>query len=148
MDDHWKWKSWRKDSDTKTLVIEWLESVDIFVRTAFKARVRYLDGQPPSNWRRPFVSTLEGGKKERGKGCKGLVEIRFEVNNVQYRPLGFYSGEREFTIVFIAEERGGKFDPPTACETAKKRIAEIKKDSTKVNDWWIEKRTSKGASQK
>jgi hypothetical protein len=148
MAGRWKWKSWRKDAKSKTLVIEWLEAANIYVKTAFKARVKHLDGQPPANWRRPFVSTLEGGKKERGNGCKGLVEIRFEVKNVQYRPLGYYSGEHEFTIVFFAEERDGKFDPPTACEIAKTRIAEIKKDPKKVHEWWIERRNGKGNSKK
>jgi hypothetical protein len=142
MADRWIWKSWCEDGQYRTLANNWLVAQDIFVQTAFKARLRYLDGQPPQNWRFPFVSTLVGGKKERGKGCKGLVEIRFEVKNVQYRPLGYYSGEREFTIVFFANEIGDKFVPETACEIAKARKKEIEEDSKKADEWWIEKRTS------
>jgi hypothetical protein len=139
MADRWKWKSWRKDAKSKTVAVEWLESVDIFVETAFKARVKHLDGQPPQNWRRPFVDVLKGN-------CKPLVEIRFEVKNVQYRPLGYYSGKREFTIVYFATEVNGRFEPLSACEIALRRMSEIENDLTKVNEWWIEKRADEGNS--
>lgn len=141
MADRWIWKSWCETGKFKTLVNNWLADQDKYVQTQFKVRLKFLDGQPPQNWRRPFVSTLNGGKKDGGKGCKGLVEIRFEVKNVQYRPLGYYSGKQEFTIVFFAKEVGGKFEPETACSIAKARIAEIEADPKKAYEWWIETRT-------
>jgi hypothetical protein len=141
----WKWKSYRQNAKARVLVFEWLEAQTLFVKEEFRASIRFLDGQPPQNWRRPFVAPLSGGKKQKATGCNGLFEIRFEVNKVQYRPLGYFSGKCEFTIVYFAEERGGKFDPPTACEVAKKRIKEIDADPKgKSNEWWFEKRINSG----
>lgn len=61
----------------------------------------------------------------RSKKCAGLGEIRFEWNKVQYRPIGFASGEMEFTLVFVAQEHGKRFVPPTTCQISQNRKAEV-----------------------
>lgn len=139
----WAWKSYVKDPKGKTLVQEWCEEVDKFVWTEFKTSIKFLDGQPPANWKRPFVSVLTGGKRGRKTGCVGLVEIRFEVKNVQYRPLGYFSDELEFTFLLFAKEVGSEFEPLLACKIAKTRIEEITVDKEKVREFWFEKRDSK-----
>jgi hypothetical protein len=96
----------------------------------------------PDKWKRPWVGTLSGGKKSRKRGCAGLFEFRFEVNNVQYRPLAYYSGEMEFTLLFFAEERGSEFDPPNACEIAKNRRALIEADKDRSREFAIKKEPS------
>ena len=138
----WLWKSYIT-SRGENLVKEWCKEVDKFVFEEFRTSLKYLDGQPPVNWKRPFVDSLSGGKRSRKTGCVGLVEIRFEVKNVQHRPLGYYSGEMEFTIVFFAKEVGGVFVPPTACKIAKTRIEEIETNKEKAREFWFEKRDSK-----
>lgn len=71
--------------------------------------------------KRPEVGMLKGE-------CKGLLELRIKVNNVQYRPLCYRGpGPREITILIGAVEKGGEFDPKNACETAFNRIELIKK---------------------
>ena len=53
---------------------------------------------------------------------KGICEIRFIVQNIQYRPLGCYGpGEKEFTILVGAEEKGDRFNPKSAPQLAVKR---------------------------
>jgi hypothetical protein len=69
--------------------------------------------------------------------CAGLAEIRFKADNVQQRPLGFHSGSQEFTILFWATEKGGKFVPLSACETALRRKAEVLGNKDRADDLWL-----------
>lgn len=58
--------------------------------------------------------------------CDGLMELRRQSGNVQYRPIGCYGpGQREVTLLVGATERGGRFVPPSACETAQERKARL-----------------------
>jgi hypothetical protein len=116
----WKIKAFTADFK-RTIVQEWFLKQDEAVQNAFEVRLKFVIAQPPEIWQRPYVGTLR-------KECKGLHEIRFEVGNVQYRPVGYFSGEKGFTILVIAEERGGKFDPKNTCDTAKKRKAMIERN--------------------
>jgi hypothetical protein len=128
----WAWKSYVTPRG-ETLVKEWHGEVDSFVWLEFRTTLEYLDGQPPSNWVRPYVGTLK-------KDCSGLFEIRLEVKNVQYRPIGYYSGEMEFTILFFAIEKGSKFVPLAACEIAQRRRKDIEEGKEKANEFWFKKR--------
>jgi hypothetical protein len=116
----WTLKAFTADYRT-TVVAEWYAGQDELVQAAFETRLKFLLAQPPLIWQRPYVGTLR-------KECKGLFEIRFEVKNVQHRPIGYYSGELEFTILAFATERGGNFDPFHVCRTAKSRKALIDRD--------------------
>ncbi len=113
----WTLKGFTQDGKT-TIVSAWYEEQTVAVQVAFETRLKFLASQPPQIWQRPYVSKL------RGK-CKGLIEIRFEVDNVQHRPIGYFSGELEFTILAFATERGSKFDPLEVCAIAKRRKALI-----------------------
>lgn len=67
----------------------------------------------------PQVTALHGE-------CEGLMEIKFEIGNVQYRPLACYGpGSDEVTLLMGATERGGRFVPANACATALSRAARI-----------------------
>jgi len=142
----WKIKGYLT-KEGQNIVELWCNSVDDVVWFAFANNLDYLCGQSPDKWVRPWVGTLSGGKRTRKSGCAGLVEIRFEVNNVQYRPLGYYSGEMEFTILFFATEVGGKFEPLAACAIAKTRRAEIDKDRTRAREFVIQENISEETSE-
>ncbi len=77
-----------------------------------------------------YCKTLQGP-------CSGLMEMRFLAENIQQRPLGFQSGHKEFTILFWAQEKGGKLQPRTACEKALKRKDEVEKDRRFSNGPWF-----------
>ena len=128
--------------DGQNIVRTWCNSVEDDVWLAFAIHLEYLCGQNPEKWVRPWIGTLAGGKRTRKKGCAGLVELRFEVRNVQHRPIGYFSGEMEFTILFFAKEVGGKFEPLTACEIAKTRKAEIDADKERARVFHIEENIS------
>ena len=63
--------------------------------------------------------------------------MRFFVDKVQQRPLGFRSGPSEFTLLFFATEKSEKLVPNNACQIALGRKAEVLKDRKKTNAIWL-----------
>lgn len=59
------------------------------------------------------------------------------AENVQQRPLGYVSGNGEFTILFWAIEKGDKFVPKSACDIALKRKNEVLANRSRANDLWM-----------
>src|SRR5215212_485650 len=112
----WTLKSFTLLNPTRTLVAEWYAVQTEEVQEAFEARMKFLRGLPGNGWTRPYVGQLRHGS------CKGLFEIVISLPSVEHRPIGYFSGKMEFTIVAFATERDSKFDPITICETAQKRI--------------------------
>jgi hypothetical protein len=132
----WTWKGFVTNRG-KNIVKEWCDEQDDDVWAAFVILLEYLDAQPPEGWVRPYIGTLKGGKRGKKTGCAGLHELRFDVGNVEYRPIGYYSGKMEFTFLFFAIEQDREFKPPNACETAKKRKAIIDKDKERAREFSI-----------
>jgi hypothetical protein len=126
----WTLKSFTRP-DGKLIVAEWYEQQSEAVQVAFITRMKFLRARPEDGWDRPHVGQLRHGE------CKGLYEIVLKVNKVQYRPLGYYSAQMEFTIVAFATERDGKFDPPNICETAQERIKLIEERKGRVREFTI-----------
>ncbi|MBI3439007.1 MAG: type II toxin-antitoxin system RelE/ParE family toxin [Proteobacteria bacterium] len=100
---------------------------DDALQAKLDTRLRFLRQQPRDRWVRPYFDTLDDD-------CSGLGEVRFEYKNVQYRPIGFSSGKLEFTFVFVAIEKGGKFVPKNTCKVAQERKTETEKDRNKARD--------------
>lgn len=100
-------------------VARWYRSQSAGAQAAFDAVREYLEVRERDDWRRPDFDKLSGRYKELG-------ELRFEVANVQYRPLGFFGpAKAEFTILVGATKKGNIYDPPDALETALKRRKEV-----------------------
>lgn len=123
------------DGNANNIVKEWADTQDDAVWEAFVDHLKYLCGQKPDKWVRPWTGALKGGKKSKKSGCAGLIELRFDVNNREYRPLGYYSGTMEFTILFFAIEENWEFVPPNACETAKARRAIIEANKERAREF-------------
>jgi hypothetical protein len=132
--DLWKLKGYVKDSGIN-VVKEWCDGASDDVWEAFVGHLSYLADQPPERWVFPWTRLLRGGKRGKKKGCSGLLELRFEVGNIPYRPIGYFSGKMEFTLLFFAIENGGEFVPPDACERAKQRKAEIDADKERAREF-------------
>ena len=115
---HWKLKGFMNDRGVN-VIDEWFRTLTPRARAKFETRWKYLFSARITEWRRPHFSRLRGA-------CEGLCELRFESGNVQYRPIGFFGPEkREFTILICAQERGSRFVPSDACDTAQARKALI-----------------------
>jgi hypothetical protein len=109
----WKIKAFAADFN-RTIISEWHSQQDEDVQAAFEVKMKFLREQPRAVWQRPHIGMLR-------RDCKGLYEIRIKVNNVQHRPIGYFSGLEEFTILAFATERDNQFDPRDICTTAKNR---------------------------
>ncbi len=97
----------------------WLQSIPLKARVEFEAMLDVLKGK--ERLERPQTGKLT-------RECKGLYEIRFKSDNVQYRPLFIYGPDtqnREVTILIGATKNGKIWDPPSACRTAHNRAGEI-----------------------
>jgi hypothetical protein len=67
----------------------------------------------------------------------GLREIRFKADGVQQRPIGFRSGELEFTLLLWAQHWGAKWRPSQAFEIAQKRKDEVQASRNRTDELWI-----------
>lgn len=115
-----------------SVLMDWRAEVSPAVWAAFEVRWRFLRANPKSEWRRPYFAPLTGP-------CKGLHEIRFKEDNVQWRPIGaFGPGRGEFTILLVATERDGRLVPEKACETCQRRRKLIAKDPRHAREFTID----------
>jgi hypothetical protein len=122
----WRFRCYLK-KDGIDVIDEWYRLQPEALQAKFDTRMRYLQQQPRDAWKRPYFDTLGGA-------CAGLGEVRFEWKNVQYRPIGFASGEMEFTLVFVAEEHEDKFVPRRTCKVSQDRKTETQLDRDRASD--------------
>lgn len=100
------------------------------LKAKFLSRLKILAALPITEWVEPYVKQLSGE-------CDGLSEIRFIADGVQQRPLGYRSGQHEFTLLFWATEKNNKFVPLSACQKAQKRRLEAEGNEELVHDLWL-----------
>jgi hypothetical protein len=122
----WTFRSY-VDADGIDVIKIWFDDATTQARGKFRSRLRILGQLDRPEWRRPLFDTLGGD-------CAGLWEIRFEANNVPWRPLGFFQGGLVFTLVICATKNGDRWIPPNACDLGLRRKAEILADPTRVHD--------------
>ena len=96
-------------SRKKNIFAEWLHGLPPKVRAKIKTRLKYLE--TTKTWQTQHCKKLQG--------YEGLYEIRIIFQSDQYRPIGcFGPNNGEFTILIGAIEKGNKFTPRNALETA------------------------------
>jgi hypothetical protein len=100
------------------------------LRAQFLSKLKILAQLPRGEWHDVYFKNLNGS-------CDGLSEIRFKVDGVQQRPLGFHIAVNEFVILFWATEKGNKFVPLSACEKALTRKHEILTGTSKTHALWL-----------
>jgi hypothetical protein len=82
------------------------------------------------------------------QGYDDLLELRVEINKIQYRPLGGYGPNAgEFTLVLGAIEHNDHLRPSNAFATAAGYVASVKAKTCKVCDHDYEKTTPTTARQ-
>jgi len=97
------------------------------VRGKFKGRLSAMELTHQAQWPNPWTTKL--------KGYKEVYELRFEVWNVQYRPLFFFGiGRAEITFVLPAIEVSDEFDPRDAPDQAERLIKDIRDGKLDTQD--------------
>lgn len=118
----WTIKSYIKDSG-KDVIREWLNDLPTEAKVEIQRRFRYLETQ--TNWGKPDFKKL--------KGYHHIYEMRITWQRNRYRPLGFFiPNSHEFVLLIGAVEKGSKFEPLHAPETAevrRKQVLEGKNDA-------------------
>lgn len=91
---------------------KWLDGLPKTAQADIDQRMRFLAAT--GFWHRPYAAKL--------KGYDEIWEIRILSGNVQYRPLGVFAlGEKVFSLLIGAIEKGGRFEPKNAPKIAEKR---------------------------
>jgi hypothetical protein len=117
-------------SDGTDQIRAWYNAQPRKVQGKFLSRLRTLAQLDLKEWQLPLFRFLHGD-------CVPLGEMRFKVQNVQHRPLGYRAGERVFTLTFCAIEKSNRFVPPNACQRALERKGEIERDGSRSNVCWL-----------
>lgn len=103
---------------------EWYNAQGYNVQAEMDAVIEYLGERPRAEWVRPKFAPLSGN-------CKGLYEIRFKVNNIQYRILGFFGPKRlVFNMVYVFKKKSDEYK--RHCKKAQSRKKEIEEDDSKA----------------
>jgi hypothetical protein len=101
----------------ENVIRTWLHSLPVAARAKIQARIQYLE--VTAALEPQYVKALKGN-------CAGLIELRIVFKGMQYRPVGCHGpGDREITLLIGAIERGGRFEPHSACSTGLMRKAQI-----------------------
>jgi hypothetical protein len=109
----------------------WYEAQSKRLQQKFLDRVLALRGLPPEEWTPPLFRWL------RGNG-QGLGEVRFKVEGIQQRPLGFRGPEPDvFTLLFLAREKNDRFIPKNAIEIALRLKTQVENDKGFCNECWL-----------
>jgi len=109
---------------------EWYDSQRRQVQSKFFSRLRTLSNSPLDNWGYPLSRSLHGD-------AVPLIEIRFEVGKIAYRPLGFRGPSQVYTLTFCATEKSDRFVPRNACTIALQRMKEIERDDKRSQRCWL-----------
>ena len=125
----WSFRCYRSPDGTDQ-IRKWYDGSSKQLQARFLSRLRTLAQLPFAEWNENFYKELHGS-------CAGIGEIRFQADKVQQRPLGFRSAEWEFTLLFCATEKGGKFVPLSACEKALARKQEVLRNRGQTNVLWL-----------
>ena len=109
------------------VIDQWYQQQPEDLQAKFDARIGYLRQQPIANWKEPHFKNLT-------RDGKGLGEIRFEFQNVQYRPLGFFSETRlEFVLLLTTTKKGNTFDPRNAIALCQRRKELVQSDKQRYS---------------
>lgn len=113
----------------ENVIQAWTDGSGTPAKARLNALIRHL-----SILDRAFTRADKVGLLRKTGPCHGenLIELILKIDNVQYRPIGWYGpDERTVTLLVGATERGGKFDPRNACEQAVTRKRLILTDRRK-----------------
>lgn len=100
--------------DDDTVIDEWECTVRDKVKAKFDARLRFMRDRTVREWPYDYAHQL--------KGTDGIYEIKFEYDNIAYRPLFFIGpGEDELTVLVFCEESNDILRPKGCIATAERR---------------------------
>ena len=108
------------------VIKEWLDGLPIKAQVAIDERIRFL--ALGSYGHRPYAAKLEG--------YDNIWEVRVKSEKIQYRPLGCSGpGDKVFSLLIGAREKGSHFEPKDAPKIAEKRRNLVYQDEKYLNEY-------------
>jgi hypothetical protein len=124
----WKFRYYARDTGGDELRNEF-DRASVQFRARLRSKLFTLSQLELKEWRDPLFKVLTDQD--------GISEIRFTADKVEQRPLGFLSGNYEYTFLLWAKEKNGRFIPRTACEIAGERRTACVADRSLIHDLWF-----------
>jgi hypothetical protein len=120
----WVFKVFLKNK-TEDVIGEWLDGLPAKDRAKIRTRIGYLKTTQvwPQTWCKKY-------------GPCDIYELRIQLGNNLYRPLGFFGpGEKEFTLLIGAKEQGDQIFPRMAPDIAEARRKLVLREKGYTNDF-------------
>ena len=96
----------------------WYDKASEDVRAEFDVLLKSIRNRPNADW-----SDMKRSRALSGKHVRGLVELKFEVERLPYRPLGIFAeGRQTFVILTVAMK--SNFDRECATAMTRKGLVE------------------------
>jgi len=121
-----------KDQSGNNVIADWVGSIEPpkkrnKVIARWDAILEQLQNLEQPVWPRDWFTQLAG--------FPGIFEMKFTVQNIQWRPLGFFGPRRyEFTFLIGAIERNDRFHPRDAPSLALKRKGDVEADYNRAEE--------------
>ena len=113
----WSWTFRGYLRQGENIVQAWYDHQTAAVRAEFDLLMQTLRSRSQHDW-----ADIGASKPLKGAG-KGLIELRFTVEKVRYRPIGFFGvGQQVFTILTIATKHD--FDQQRARAATRKPLVQ------------------------
>src|SRR5438132_13951361 len=91
----------------RDLIDDWYAELPPKAKAKFDNLLEHFRDNPHHKWGNNYLKALVG--------YDGIFEIRFQIQNVLYRPLGYFGPQRgNFAFLIGALEQGDRFVPPDA----------------------------------
>lgn len=122
----WVFKSYLTESGEhgRDVINDWYNDLPVKAQAKFRVVLEQLRDKPLP-WPQVLSKPLE----------QGISELRFKINKILYRPLGFFGPDNgEFTLVMPAREQGDEFIPRNALQTAIERKSIVQNDKERAHE--------------
>jgi hypothetical protein len=111
----------------RDLIDDWYAELPYKAKAKLDKLIEHFRDNPHHQWGGNYLKALVG--------YDGILEIRFELLNVVYRPLGYFGPtRRDFTFLVGAREQGDGFVPRGAPDIAIERRAIIELDEDRAHE--------------
>jgi len=130
----WRVLGFRSSVEDETVIRSWYIQQGKKEKAKFNVTLEFLVQRPRHEWstpvQNPRFKLLHPPLDEFG-------EIRFEVRNVQHRPIGFFSNGNEFTILEFAIEKDGRLPNGLQSKLEARRLLVLGDKRRYTNEWRV-----------
>jgi hypothetical protein len=111
----------------RDLIDPWYLDLPVKAQAKLDKLLEHFRDNPHHKWGGNYLQPLVG--------YEGIFEIKFQMLNVVYRPLGYFGPERrDFTFLIGAREQGDAFVPVDAPDRAVERRETVRRNGDRAHE--------------